>query len=175
MYEDFTRIHDGENDHSYLSSTKKILGNIDPYWLENQSSERNQMSHWNGAFPCHQQFCHSLCQEMIRLHFSLPHIWIIFQIMDTAGLCIACGQVAADVQMFSPHVANTNSRVTLRPRLCRRMRVFIEVCLWVLWAATATIRLTFHLPLSFKPIVHVLKTALAKICPSPSFECYLVE
>ena len=45
----------------------------------------------------------------------------------------------------------------------------------MLWAATATIRLTFHLPLSFKPIVHVLKTALAKICPSPSFECYLVE
>ena len=113
MYKDFTRIHDGENDHSYLSSTKKILGNIDPYWLENQSSERNQMSHWNGAFPCHQQYCHSLCQEMIRLHLSLPHIWIIFQIMDTAGLCIACGQFAADVQMFSPHVANTNSPVTL--------------------------------------------------------------
>ena len=26
MYKDFTRILDGENDHSYLSSTKKILG-----------------------------------------------------------------------------------------------------------------------------------------------------
>ena len=32
--------------------------------------------------------------------------------MDTAGLCIACGQFAADVQSSCPHVANTNSQVT---------------------------------------------------------------
>ena len=43
--------------------------------------------------------------------WSFPHIWI-FQIMDTAGLYIACGQFAADVQSSCPHVANTNSPVT---------------------------------------------------------------
>ena len=58
----------------------------------------------------------------------------------------------------------------------QRMRVFILRLLLrdPALAVTAAIRLTFHLLLSFKTIVPVLKIALAKICPG-SFECYLVE
>lgn len=57
----------------------------------------------------------------------------------------------------------------------QRMRVFMEALIPVLRATPATIRLTFQLPLSFKAIVNVLKIALAKICLSSSFECYLVK
>ena len=174
----------------YLSSTKKILGIIDPYWLENQSSERNQMSHWR-APPCRQQCCHwkfkIVSVETIRtwtlliaddfLTFKYSKWW------TQRGFILPVASFAADVWLCL-RVANTNSQwhsaaqaaALSRAGGCRFLsRLASRSQLWVLWAATATIRLTFHLPLSFKPIVHVLKIGLAKICPSPSFECYLVE
>ena len=127
-----------------------------------------------------------LCVETIKTWTSLlADDFLTFKYSKwwtQRGLILPVASFAADVWLRL-RVANTNSQwhsaqaaALSRTGGCGFLsRLASRSQLWVLWAATATIRLTFHLPLSFKPIVHVLKIGLAKICPSPSFECYLVE
>ena len=134
------------------------------------------MSHCHCA-PCHQSSqycCHNWeCQIPFSRTLSRSEIMISITLNITNGhrgasrcLWPVCGRCSA-LSPCRKYKQPSDTRLSGQARGCG----FLSR----LWAATATIRLTFHLPLSFKPIVNVLKIALAKICPSPSFECYLVE